>query len=67
MNTRLGILAQFGVRKLLVMHSFTSIAFDNGYNGSQSVSEVIFTLGSAFVILVQGLAHVALGHESLAP
>ena len=64
MNTRVGILAQFGVRKLLVM---IRGAFDNGYNGSQSVSEVILTLGSAFVILIQGIAHVALEHESLAP
>lgn len=64
MNTRVGILARFGVRKLLVM---IRRAFDNGYNGSQSVSEVIFTLGSAFVILIQGIAHVALEHESLAP
>ena len=63
-NTRVGIPAQFGVRKLLVM---IRGAFVNDYNGGQSVSEVIFTLGSASAILVQGLAHVALGYDSTIP
>ena len=40
-------------------------AFGNGYNGAQSVPKVTLVLGSTSVTLMQGLAPVTLGWESI--
>ena len=51
MNTKVAILAGYGVRKLA---GEDWGAFGNGYKGAQSILEVTLVLGSMSVALVQG-------------
>ena len=62
MLTEVGIFASLGVGKLVSEYQG---AFGNGYKRTQSASEMSLILGSSSVALVQSLAPVALGQDSI--